>query len=554
MKVASLVASVIITAFLAIVACAENKGKEKKRIDPKLEQVTLTAHGRVLKPVRIIGQPFIAAGDRLVAIDQTEFRGYATDSEKPVWTVKFPEGVRLEWLTTDERFAYVVAMKLDKKNGSQAPDLPLAVKRLALDKGEWANPLAFGATQANRSEAIIDVLAGRGWTIVLTQIRRVSDDRETNEQLLSYRLTTFKGDETKAAWSKSFESSGELGSPGVYLWAARSPESFGPNVKSLNWLGDDQVLVCNGALDDILSLKKATGDTAWKTERIWEYKRGFIGPSVWQHFIAPAGEFAFDHDDKKPKKDPAKDAAAGSSYIAAGPAIVQGLGQEPRLFIAVAKGPLRYTSYLVESTIYELDVRGRPVAMTPVPRMPLGSRFKVAGDSVVWACGGGAFLKLRSSPTGRGFGMGPGGPDCLCDIDWYRQIPAKKTASWLATDPAGDPTTFAANRAFRVRTGGYVAQPKDQVFRFPIAMIELHEGTESPLLLNVPFDGELAPPKTNYSFSEGPFGAKTYQTSGPYEIAITLLGVLKGRLLVTIGMENWSRTLEFDLADIEPRK
>jgi hypothetical protein len=156
-------------------------------------------------------------------------------------------------------------------------------------------------------------------------------------------------------------------------------------------------------------------------------------------------------------------------------------------------------------------------------------------------------VKLSRSAAEAGFHFGPGGHDCLCDVDWYRQLRVKTPTAWLTSDPVGDPLTFTPEQAFRVRTGGYVTAAKERIFRFPIASVDLRTGQESTLLLSVPFEGDLPVPATNVSRQTLPDGTTTFATLGPYHLGVTYLSSRPGQLDVTLGMENWHRTLTFDL-------
>ena len=298
------------------------------------------------------------------------------------------------------------------------------------------------------------------------------------------------------------------------LWAARAPYKVQPSVAPLTVLGKD-ILVCAGALQDLIRLEGASGKTVWRQERIWEYERGFIGPSVWQHFIGRNGEDPFlaklkkkakEQDKNEPKKEEKEPEPSRHNSVVGGPIVVPALKDgSPHMFVAVAKGPAEYAAYLSECVIYELNSSGipffNPVAMTTVPRMVLGGKYKVQRDGLVWACEGGAFVKLATSlPKNIISGIGPGGSDCLYRVAWYRHLLHEQPRAWLTSVPAGDPICFNDTHAFRV-IGGYVTDRAEKLYRFPIAVIDLKNGIDRQMLLSVPFKGELGEPKSNYSKS-----------------------------------------------------
>jgi hypothetical protein len=174
---------------------------------------------------------------------------------------------------------------------------------------------------------------------------------------------------------------------------------------------------------------------------------------------------------------------------------------------------------------------------------------------VVWACQGGGFVKLTPSRVrDAGFGLGPGDPDPLCRVAWYREVSAEVPPSWLTADPAGDPVALGDAVAVRVRGGGYVADRVAGVYHFPLAMIDLATGVDRAMALKVPYTGTLPEPTSNYGHSVGPGGADRWHKLGPYVLAVTGLQMEGSRVHVTLGMEKWSRTLSFDLADPSARK
>src|SRR5207237_1978584 len=71
------------------------------------------------------------------------------------------------------------------------------------------------------------------------------------------------------------------------------------------------------------------------------------------------------------------------SAIVGGPIVVPtpeaGKGKHS-IFMAVAKGPASYSSYLSDCVIYELGSDGRPLAMANLPRMVRGGSFRVQKD------------------------------------------------------------------------------------------------------------------------------------------------------------------------------
>jgi hypothetical protein len=240
----------------------------------------------------------------------------------------------------------------------------------------------------------------------------------------------------------------------------------------------------------------------------------------------------------------------------AGPVVVPlpaKAGEKPRYrtFVAVARGPAAwYTDYVADCWVYEL-VGGVPLALTTVPRMVLGGRSHVHEGGVVWPCQEGAFVKLLASgPVGLEFGMGPGGPDYVARVAWYRQFEVDEPEAWLTSDKARDPVAFAGRWAFRLPGGGYVLDKAKSEYRFPVSIINLKNGSDRTMTLTVPFKGQLPTPKSNYSQSRGADGKQRWHTIGPYLLAITQLQAEGDRLSITLGMEDWSAVVEFDVSEL----
>jgi hypothetical protein len=546
---------------LAIASCRadtpNDKGKEpdskeaKAAIAPELDRCTLDADGRSWKPIRLskpVLEEHVVKGLR-IQMESATIRAIKASQETPVWTAKPPAETKLAWLATDEKIVYFSGYKIDEQSKNYRPESPLRIHQLELDSGKWLDGLVVGGTPGpKQAESIHSALTSGRHVAILTAI---TDDE--GAQLISYCVSCFKSGETRKLWSKTFRAVGKVEeSSAVLLWSARSPAKVQPDVQPLSWVGED-VLVCAGPVQDLLCLEGGTGKQLWRVERVWEYQRTFIGPSVWQHFFARTGEGADEKKDEKQQKDEKR--PAGRHAIIGGPIVVdvpngrRGDGIQ-NIFVAVANGPRAYGEYLSDCVVYELDAGGKPLAMANLPRMIRGGQCQVQKDGVVWACQDGAFAKVGvSRNNGPMLGHGPGGPDLLCRIDWYRHLSFEAPDAWLISAPAGDPIAFGAEFAFRVCAGGYVQKPDAGIYHFPLTMIDLKTGADRTLLLRVPFNGRLPEPKNNYSASESPQGEKRWKTLGAYVLAITWLHVEGKQLQVTLGMQDWTRSVEFDFAN-----
>ena len=210
--------------------------------------------------------------------------------------------------------------------------------------------------------------------------------------------------------------------------------------------------------------------------------------------------------------------------------------------------------YLSECVVYEIADDGRPVAQVTLPRMVLGSEFRVVDEGVLWRCAKGAVCRITPSRQTRGIGMGPWGKsDCIGRVAWYVQpIPedaeegrfGRKLKWWLESAKSGDPTAFDGKTFFRLPRGGYVKEKGDQKFHFPITQANLPGGKVTQMTLTVPYGGEITEPKTNRSSSDG----KVYSYV-PHLLAVTALEYQDGELKVTLGWDGGAATLAFGIGE-----
>jgi hypothetical protein len=137
--------------------------------------------------------------------------------------------------------------------------------------------------------------------------------------------------------------------------------------------------------------------------------------------------------------------------------------------------------------------------------------------------------------------MGPGAPDLVCDIPWYRQIRAERPKAWLSADKTGDTVAFSTSQAVTAVAGGYVRESRSHVYEFPLVVVDLKNGTDRQALLSVPFDGNLIVP-TNFSGDRDHFS-----TFGPYMLGVTRLHFDGNSLELTLGTEGTAVGVTFDL-------
>jgi len=516
-------------------------------ITPDFDHCTLDVGTKTLKPAGPASPAFVqhSAGLLRIVVKGGTVSAFKGADKKPEWMVQSPDETRLVWLGADEKVAYFAGYTVQMSN-CMRPDSPCRARRLELQSGKWLDELPLdNKPEAKQTESIQGLLTGSSQVVVLTATTDDDKGLEGVGQVVSYHVICFKAGETRPLWSKTFPSAGKVArADAVLLSTAGAPDKVQPDVCPLTRVGAD-ILVCGGPVQDLILLKSDTGEQVWRTERVWEFERSFIGPSVWEHFIARSGG--------NQKGESLRSEIVGGPIVVERPKNIDRPARRS-IFVAVAKGPFTYTEYLSDCVIYELGVDGRPIALTTLPRMVRGGRYHVQDDSLVWACDRGAFARLTVSRCRGKFDMVVGDSDMLCLVDWYRQVAADAPSAWLGTSPAGDPTAFSNAFAFRVIAGGYLMDADATVYNFPLAMVDLQTGADRTLLLKVPFKGKMPEPKTNYGPTYSKDGKLMRKTTGPHVLAITRLGVEGKRLAVTLGMEKGSQRLEFDLDEVEGRK
>jgi ankyrin repeat protein len=539
-------------------AAAADK-QEEPPIQPRLAECRLeVGSGEVLKPVD--GVPAEGREQRVgncrLLIDKDKIVAQYDGKAKPGWTAKSTDGQHLQWMAGAGGIAYFLGYKVDGEGQFDRYGSPAQVRRLNLETGRWLGSLTAGSADRKdeRTDAILAVLSGDEFVAVLS--RRIKIDPEERGKVRAYEVTCFRQAKDQPQWSRTFAAAGARREPGVYLFAAQTPDYADSSLRHLTWMGDTLV-VCAEAMQPVLCLNPDTGSTIWRLERPWEFERGFIGPSVWSHYLERFRLRSF-------QLTPGNLAAARKKFdedfdcaIVGGPVVVpvsfkRGRFDTHSIFLAVAKGPAKkLTGYVSDCILYEFNDQGKPVSMVKLPYMVSGSECVVQKDGIVWRCQNGALLRVAvAEQGGPGPGFGPGSPDLLARISWIRTLSGGQPQAWLVADPACDAVAFAQGQAFCLPRGGYVSRPDDAVYHFPVGVVDLESGGEQEWLLNVPFRGKLPAPETNYS-EDASRARNTFHAHGPYVLGITQLRIAGNVLEVTLGMKNWSAVVRFDVSAVK---
>jgi ankyrin repeat protein len=533
-----------------------------RMIEPQLKQSRLLVDGQTLEPARIVVSPVArhyVAGQFCLEVDGSQIAALDRADLKPRWSIKSGDGKHLELVTTTKNIAYFQAYEVDKNGQFERFCAPPQIRRLDLSKPQWLEPLAPGLLkhEKGRPGIVLSALANDDYLIALSTT--VEQDPNERAHVSAYIVSCFANGQTKPLWTKSLAAAKARGYSGGILWASRVPRYAASNLQQLSWLGD-RLLVCAEAKQPLYCLNPDTGIVLWSCERIWEYQRGFIGPSVWQHYIERFGiESSFDRNEKTIGEEAERFNKQFDCSIVGGPIVVP-LTKARRddthsIFVVVAREPKGALSgYLADCLVYEFSDQGKPISTVNLPQLVNGSELQVVPDGVVWQGANDSLMRLRTSKEAPNFGFGPGGFDALTRIDWFRQSVEQRRTAWLVTECSGAPIAFNRTYAVRLPAGGFVTARGDHVFQFPLSIVVLQSGMEREIVLRVPFRGDLIAPSESYSTIELPDGGNGYHTVGPYEIAITQLELIGPRLEIMLGMRKWVASVEFDLGSMVVEK
>jgi ankyrin repeat protein len=531
----------------------------KPDIEPQLGQARLLIDGRTLVPLRTTAtwHPKYRTGDLRIEIDGASLSVHKPGEIGSSWSVNSDDGKHLNWLAASAHLAYFAAYDVDKEGQFQKFCEPPEIRRLDLDKHRWLERLpAPKAEQANRKPGEVQsALADERRLFVLTTVVEANpSDQRTH--VTAYVVRGFAHGQARPIWTVTFPANGEREYTGGLLWAASVPFYPASNIQHLSLMGD-RLLVCAEAKQPIYCLEPDSGTEIWRCERLWEYQRGFIGPSVWSHYI---GRFGI--DESFGEANDQKTAAARREFekqfngsIIAGPvAVPLNFARDNAthsIFVAVSREPARtFGGYLADCVVYELDDAGKPISLVNLPQAVIGSKFQPLPNALVWCGANESMFQVRASQRSATIGMGPGGPDALTRIGWFRQPADAEPAAWLVTGRTGDRIAMGPTHAVRQDAGGYVASKDEAMFHFPLAVVDLASGAERPIEIQVPFRGKLDAPMTNYRAHGMVNGETSFHTMGPYLLGITSLTLDGSHLEVVLGMTNRAMSTEFELGPL----
>lgn len=448
---------------------------------------------------------------------------------------------------------------------------PSLLRWAAVDSGEELPALVMPEdTEPNERVAVVGIADDLIYAVSEVPAR---SDNDMYERVLKHsRVMLWPRRGGKTLWHATIPYQ-RAASPAAGLLGGGGPAYAATGLCLAN-SGGGSLFVCTGPHDALWAFDLKTGKLLWKQPAVWEYQRGFIGPSVWSHFISRFGRDPFDHDAEKEdepetsattetpptpakrgtstknpqaKKPPEKAdhqarlkaELASNCRIIGGPMYV-GSGDIGSVFVAVSEGAGPFGGFVSSCRIYEISAKtGAPVAIIHLPRDVIGTEVRLADAGVLWRCEPNGLAMIR--PVGKlpQVKMGGSGVDCLGNLVWYREIPESLPVedAWLLTGVAEPSWLFDNQSVIRIPSGGFVRKQGDTVMHFPVEKVDLATGNTVRALLSVGFSPELSLPETNYSASTSPDGTRTTRTRGTYGAAITRIERDGDSLILTVASE-----------------
>lgn len=466
------------------------------------------------------------------------------------WTTESEDGRLLHWRGADAGFAYLLGYGRSEKGYFTGYDSPPRLRKLDLDEGAWLPdvPLPAATSEDSKPRAVVDVLADRGKVVVLTSIAE-----GPGERVVRYDLRCYRPDTQDPIWVKTLTAEPGRPEPGAYLRGIRGPDYASAGIQHLSWMGD-RLLVCAEARQPIFCLRADSGAEVWRLERVWEFQRGFIGPSVWSHYIGRFG--VQQHELESGGKELQKlrrqfDKRFDCALIGGPVAVPLDFERHPdthSIFVAVSKarhGDL--AGYLADCVIYEFTDAAQPLSVANIPQMIEGTGCRVVSGGIVWKCQNDTFLKLKPAKTGPHYSPGGDHSGRITRVSWLRRAGYEEPSAWFIAGRARVPAAFGNDFAFCIPAGGYIIERDDTVYRFPITAVDLSTGLDQEMILEVPFAGDFTLPRTNISGSFDWSGPGTYRGHNPHEIAITALRAREGHLKIVLGTPEEAGSLKFDV-------
>jgi hypothetical protein len=324
---------------------------------------------------------------------------------------------------------------------------------------------------------------------------------------------------------------------------------------------DEGLLVCAQGSQSLMLLELDSGEPLWTIDRLWEYQRRYIGPSVWRHLV---DRFGMDEDElahperftkegkpyyeERKRRFDQRQRAFRESYrgsFVAGPFIVREQNPSekypsPRLLVVTSIAPRDpWSGQLSQQYVYEIGSFHRVCSMIPLPRNVYGWAASVDGDQVTLACAEGAWARFSTTLNGSDFGPGKS-PDSVAGLLWYRVHVPQQRSAWMVCDPVRDAADVDPILGVRIAGGGWIENKDEELFHFPLWIVDPRSGAAQEAELLVPFEGRMTPPK------EGSKRGEANRVWGWRGLGLTTIWLTNGQLSFWLANDSQTWRVDFD--------
>lgn len=562
-------------ALACLVVAAVAQLAKPAEFNARWAEARIEVGSQTLRPLRVL-EKFASergAGNRRFKVLGTSVQEIDPITQATRWAATTDDESQVLWLDATDTVCYLLAANTPHDTVGAWPRA--TIRRLDLQTHKWLSPLTLPATKlpidnASREDDVVgQVLATESATFVLVFSVIRLNKPHAQPDVDGYRVCCFTPGSNEPKWTKEFSWQGnKLDFPYRVFTSLRAGSRLN-SIQHLSILRDDILLVCAGKTQELVSLEIDTGELRWRLPRVWEFERGFIGPSVCEHYIDRLGidyivtqeAEAIPEEDESPQEQEAtRDRAAKAKAIVdaarkafdeqfegsivAGPIMPR---EQRGFYVAVArgrKGP--WAKVNSDCIVYQVSDEGEVEAAANLPSMVEGWPQRATASGAVWTCGRGSLVHLgHAEPDFRHSFHNT--EDRLCRVAWYREFDFERDATWLSSD--AQPTAAAFNDKILIRTldGGFVRKKDEKLFEFPINVVRLSNGSRIDFRVCVPFEGEVPWPETGYS----KFGDVSVHAHGPYFQFINGFDIDERRVRVEFRRDGVGSTgLDFDLSAI----
>lgn len=461
-------------------------------------------------------------GSHLVRLKESVIEVVDYDSLKRNWIETSRSNTEFRWIGTNHKVLFLLETPLRDFKYQESPfdvtlhewtshtHSSLRVLQRVLANGTPLDDIVIevNPSQSSRGFRLVDVLSTSDATYFLTN--GYEETSGTFEKQLTYRVTKFTD---KIVWTSEFKSNGSIELPNTAILGTANPAI--DEIHKVRMAECATNIVVNaGPTEDILALDAHTGEVKWQTPRLWEYQRGFYGPSVWSYYISRFGLKPQFHGESNPKSTESKvsnssaESESQQGWTAIGPLVLRCIDRTGDKVEAHSDGPhdnkalwriffitaqahpnTAKSNYLAAAQISELDETGQVISMISLPRLPDATHFHSLAEEIVGRCEGDTLVRIlptidrsnSDSFTKIFFAPRATSPVRKVDLQQGYFFPLQTETPWgrLSTEEGG----FLVNLKEGPRTRNTI--------HFPIVLNSRPDQATKELLFELPISGKL---------------------------------------------------------------